>query len=207
MLAQISICSPFFHIQSVKQSCDKDTDDFESDNICATFAIPQDAVKVMAKDLVRTRRYTKKFIMMRAQIQAVSLKITTLKSQNAMAQAMKGVTRAMMNMNKWVVAEFVLPFCQWGNAESQNVYTFTCLVLYSGIKSVICFLSSPQAVEASSDSTDHARIWEAVRNYGHEGRDDEWRDRWCHGWWGRWGGKVSFVHCILKGLQEARKEG
>ncbi|KAK3869869.1 hypothetical protein Pcinc_024848 [Petrolisthes cinctipes] len=37
---------------------------------------------------------------MRAQIQAVSLKITTLKSQNAMAQAMKGVTRAMMNMNK-----------------------------------------------------------------------------------------------------------
>ncbi|XP_045126694.1 charged multivesicular body protein 2a-like isoform X2 [Portunus trituberculatus] len=59
-----------------------------------------DAVKVMAKDLVRTRRYTKKFIMMRAQIQAVSLKITTLKSQNAMAQAMKGVTRAMMNMNK-----------------------------------------------------------------------------------------------------------
>ncbi|KAG0716331.1 Charged multivesicular body protein 2a [Chionoecetes opilio] len=59
-----------------------------------------DAVKVMAKDLVRTRRYTKKFIMMRAQIQAVSLKITTLKSQNAMAQAMKGVTRAMMSMNK-----------------------------------------------------------------------------------------------------------
>ncbi|KAK3869870.1 hypothetical protein Pcinc_024849 [Petrolisthes cinctipes] len=58
-----------------------------------------DAVKVMAKDLVRTRRYVKKFIMMRAQIQAVSLKITTLKSQNAMAQAMKGVTRAMMNMN------------------------------------------------------------------------------------------------------------
>ncbi|KAA0204069.1 hypothetical protein HAZT_HAZT007476, partial [Hyalella azteca] len=59
-----------------------------------------DAVKVMAKDLVRTRRYVKKFIMMRAQIQAVSLKITTLKSQNAMAQAMKGVTKAMMNMNK-----------------------------------------------------------------------------------------------------------
>lgn len=59
-----------------------------------------DAVKVMAKDLVRTRRYVKKFIMMRAQIQAVSLKITTLKSQNSMAQAMKGVTKAMMSMNK-----------------------------------------------------------------------------------------------------------
>ena len=35
----------------------------------------QDAVKIMAKDLVRTRRYVKKFIMMRANIQAVSLKV------------------------------------------------------------------------------------------------------------------------------------
>lgn len=59
-----------------------------------------DAVKIMAKDLVRTRRYVKKFMLMRANIQAVSLKIQTLKSQNAMGQAMKGVTKAMMNMNK-----------------------------------------------------------------------------------------------------------
>jgi Snf7 len=48
-----------------------------------------DAVKIMAKDLVRTRRSVKKFMLMRANIQAVSLKIQTLKSQNAMAQAMK----------------------------------------------------------------------------------------------------------------------
>merc|ERR1719449_333476 len=59
-----------------------------------------DAVKIMAKDLVRTRRYVKKFMLMRANIQAVSLKIQTLKSQNSMAQAMKGVTKAMMSMNK-----------------------------------------------------------------------------------------------------------
>merc|ERR1719384_1867417 len=52
-----------------------------------------DAVKIMAKDLVRTRRYVKKFMLMRANIQA-------LKSQSAMAQAMKGVTKAMGNMNK-----------------------------------------------------------------------------------------------------------
>lgn len=37
---------------------------------------------------------------MRANIQAVALKIQTLRSQNAMAQAMKGVTKAMQNMNK-----------------------------------------------------------------------------------------------------------
>lgn len=62
----------------------------------------QDAVKVMAKDLVRTRRYVKKFMLMRANIQAVALKIQTLKSQDAMAQAMKGVTKAMRQMNKQV---------------------------------------------------------------------------------------------------------
>lgn len=62
----------------------------------------QDAVKIMAKDLVRTRRYVKKFIMMKANIQAVSLKIQTLKSNNSMAQAMKGVTKAMATMNRQV---------------------------------------------------------------------------------------------------------
>lgn len=59
-----------------------------------------DAVKIMAKDLVRTRRYVKKFMLMKANIQAVSLKIQTLKSQSTMAEAMKGVTKAMQNMNR-----------------------------------------------------------------------------------------------------------
>nr|ACO15754.1 Charged multivesicular body protein 2a [Caligus clemensi] len=59
-----------------------------------------DAVRIMAKDLVRTRRYVKKFMLMRANIRAVSLKIQTLKSQNSMAEAMKGVTQAMQNMNR-----------------------------------------------------------------------------------------------------------
>lgn len=54
----------------------------------------------MAKDLVRTRRYVKKFMLMKANIQAVSLKIQTLRSQNTMAEAMKGVTKAMQSMNK-----------------------------------------------------------------------------------------------------------
>merc|ERR1711994_266441 len=59
-----------------------------------------DAVKIMAKDLVRTRKAIKKFMLMKANIQAVSLKIQTLKSQNSMAEAMKGVTKAMQTMNK-----------------------------------------------------------------------------------------------------------
>ncbi|XP_057303561.1 charged multivesicular body protein 2a-like [Hydractinia symbiolongicarpus] len=59
-----------------------------------------DAVKIMAKDLVRTRRYVKKFILMKANLQAVSLKIQTLRSNNAMAQAMKGCAKTMASMNK-----------------------------------------------------------------------------------------------------------
>ena len=51
----------------------------------------------MARDLVRTKRYVKKFIVMKANIQAVSLKISTLQGQDAMMQAMKGVTKV------WVV--------------------------------------------------------------------------------------------------------
>merc|ERR1719325_68226 len=54
-----------------------------------------DVVKIMAKDLVRTRRYVKKFMLMRANIQAVSLKIQTLKSQAAMAKAMGNMNKQM----------------------------------------------------------------------------------------------------------------
>jgi charged multivesicular body protein 2A len=59
-----------------------------------------DAVQIMAKDLVHTQRYVHKFVLMQANIQAVSLKIQTLKSNNSMSQAMKGVTKAMGTMNR-----------------------------------------------------------------------------------------------------------
>jgi len=58
------------------------------------------ACKVMAKDLVRTRRYTQKFYQMRTQLQAVSLRIQTLRSNQQMADAMRGATRAMAAMNR-----------------------------------------------------------------------------------------------------------
>ncbi|KAG5635548.1 hypothetical protein H0H81_010895 [Sphagnurus paluster] len=58
------------------------------------------ACKVMAKDLVRTRRYVQKFHQMRTQLQAVSLRIQTLRSNQQMAEAMRGATRAMASMNR-----------------------------------------------------------------------------------------------------------
>jgi len=47
----------------------------------------------MAKDLVRTRRYISKFYGMKTQLQAVSLRIQTMRSNQQMAEAMKGATK------------------------------------------------------------------------------------------------------------------
>lgn len=59
-----------------------------------------DAVRITARDLVRTRPYVKKIILIKANLQAVSLEIQTLHSNNSMAQAMKGCTKTMTTMNK-----------------------------------------------------------------------------------------------------------
>ncbi|BBN18960.1 charged multivesicular body protein 2A [Marchantia polymorpha subsp. ruderalis] len=58
------------------------------------------AVRVMAKDLIRTRHQITKFYGLKSQLQGVSLRIVTLKSTQAMGEAMKGVTKAMGQMNK-----------------------------------------------------------------------------------------------------------
>lgn len=51
----------------------------------------------MAKDLVRTRRYVQKFYQMRTQLQAVGLRIQTLRSNQQMADAMRGATRVRLS--------------------------------------------------------------------------------------------------------------
>ncbi|MBA0701448.1 hypothetical protein Goari_022934 [Gossypium aridum] len=82
------------------------------------------AVKVMAKDLIRTRHQIEKFYKLKSQLQGVSLRIQmevdgyncggaitktfdicpapyhTMKSTQAMGEAMKGVTKAMGQMNR-----------------------------------------------------------------------------------------------------------
>ncbi|KAF8629494.1 hypothetical protein AX15_003411 [Amanita polypyramis BW_CC] len=54
----------------------------------------------MAKDLIRSRRYINKFHQMRTQLQAIGLRIQTLRSNEQMADAMRGATRAMASMNR-----------------------------------------------------------------------------------------------------------
>ncbi|KDD71816.1 Snf7-like protein, partial [Helicosporidium sp. ATCC 50920] len=59
-----------------------------------------EAVKVMARSLVRNRHAVNKLFSLKSQLQAVSLRVATLKSTHAMAGAMKGATRAMASMNR-----------------------------------------------------------------------------------------------------------
>ncbi|KAJ2899830.1 putative vacuolar-protein sorting-associated protein [Zalerion maritima] len=58
------------------------------------------ACKIQAKDLVRTRRYIEKFYAMRSQLQKISLRLQTYRTNEQMMQAMKGATQALGSMNK-----------------------------------------------------------------------------------------------------------
>lgn len=58
------------------------------------------SVKIMAKDLVRTRQHITKFIEMKSHLQASELKLQTVQSHEALASAMKATAGAMAKMNK-----------------------------------------------------------------------------------------------------------
>ena len=58
------------------------------------------ACKIQAKDLVRTRRYIQKFYQMRTQLQAISLRIQTVRSNEQMMVSMKGATSLLGSMNR-----------------------------------------------------------------------------------------------------------
>ncbi|EEA28601.1 hypothetical protein EYB25_000474 [Talaromyces marneffei] len=58
------------------------------------------ACKIQAKDLVRTRKYIQKFYSMRTQLQAISLRIQTVRSNEQMMQSMKGATMLLGSMNR-----------------------------------------------------------------------------------------------------------
>ncbi|KAI0123908.1 Snf7-domain-containing protein [Xylariales sp. AK1849] len=58
------------------------------------------AAKIQAKDLVRTRRYVEKFYGMRSQLQKISLRLQTHRTNEQMMQSMKGATMALGSMNR-----------------------------------------------------------------------------------------------------------
>ena len=54
----------------------------------------------MAKDYVRSKKHVQKFMLMRTQLQGVGLQLQTMKSADAMQNAMRNATRAMVAMNR-----------------------------------------------------------------------------------------------------------
>ncbi|XP_029653956.1 charged multivesicular body protein 2a-like [Octopus sinensis] len=61
-----------------------------------------DAVKVIALDLVRTRRQIKKLIMMKINIQGVASKLVSLKSNASMGNVMCSVAKTLSAMNRQI---------------------------------------------------------------------------------------------------------
>ena len=51
------------------------------------------SVKIMAKDLVRNRKYQTKFMEMQSNLQGVQLKMRTMQTSQQMAQAMSGSSK------------------------------------------------------------------------------------------------------------------
>lgn len=57
------------------------------------------AVKVQAKDLIRTRKQISKFDKMKTRIQAISLRLQTMRSSTEMTSSMKSATRILSGLN------------------------------------------------------------------------------------------------------------
>jgi charged multivesicular body protein 2A len=79
------------------------------------------SVKLLAKDIVRSRQYVSKFIEMRSHLQGVSLRLQTMKSHQAMAEAMKSTSQAMAKMNKAVNVQAVTKMlCEFDKENMKN---------------------------------------------------------------------------------------
>ncbi|QBM89733.1 charged multivesicular body protein 2A [Metschnikowia aff. pulcherrima] len=58
------------------------------------------SAKIQAKDLIRTKNYIVKFNQMKAQLQAISLRIQSVRSNTQMASSMRDATRLLLGMNR-----------------------------------------------------------------------------------------------------------
>jgi charged multivesicular body protein 2A len=59
-----------------------------------------DSVMILCKDLVRNRAAAQKFMKLSSQLQALGLRIETIKGQAGAAKALKGATQAMCQLNR-----------------------------------------------------------------------------------------------------------
>jgi charged multivesicular body protein 2A len=112
----------------------------------------------MAKDLVRTRRYVQKFYQMRTQLQAVGLRIQTLRSNQQMADAMRGATRVRPSLSLLVLNLPLTPLLSPGLASHSRTYLCQCrrsecdfLCVEQAMKSMNRGLNLPQIQRIMND--------------------------------------------------------
>ena len=79
------------------------------------------SVKIMAKDLVRTRRYMSKFYEMKSHLQGVQLRMQTIKSTEAMARSMAGATKAMTALSKQLDLPSLTAILQEFQSETEKL--------------------------------------------------------------------------------------
>ncbi|KAI3404885.2 DID4 [Candida oxycetoniae] len=58
------------------------------------------SARIQAKDLIRTKSYINKFNSMKAQLQAISLRVQSVRSNQQMAISMRDATRVLSGMNR-----------------------------------------------------------------------------------------------------------
>lgn len=82
------------------------------------------ALRVLAKDLVRTKQYISKFHVMKSNLQSLSLKMQTMKTTHEMGLAMGKMTKAMKRMNKKMnvqtINKLVMEFEREGQKQEMN---------------------------------------------------------------------------------------
>jgi len=78
------------------------------------------SVKILAKDLLRCRKFQSRFLEMKAQLTGVQLQLQTMKSSQAMADAMKGTTKIMIRMNQQTDVKEVTKIMQEFMTENER---------------------------------------------------------------------------------------
>jgi len=89
-------------LEREQRQLEKNEQTLKKDIKKAAQAGQMNSVRIMAKDLIRTRNYVTRFIEMKSHLQGVSLQLQTIKSHEALSSAMRSVTKAMVRMNKQV---------------------------------------------------------------------------------------------------------
>ena len=134
-----------------------------------------EAVRVMAQSLVRNRHSVAKLHGLKAQLQAVSLRLATLKSTQAMADAMAGATRAMVAMNRRMnmpaltkvrrlFSGFFSGFSSSSSSSSLTIFSFFIFLLKNSLFSLsLSHTSPPPPPRSCATSSARTSAWRPPR--------------------------------------------